>query len=419
MANKMQNDFYGFNLNWCYTDLQLGVFDAGNPSGQPIGNKGGNTWAGSFNAHTFSYNSHGIANGWLMPQTTTTTGNANTPVESEYPLNMVNGVFNSPGVPMVFPLKPYDQINYPTADAGCNTAQSIQNSNGNTNFNKERAREVAIGVPHFIGLSDGGIWNEKVKLHQSIVHNPTIISGDVILTNFADEFAGSVTAELIRISRESILAKKDAVKKADLKAELQNLILIEEKDIKLAKTVEANLILESASNNLESLSYKSLNDSAATQTIDTLVLLAELREIAALCPYEYGLAVYSARAILFNWDQSIYNNICEDGYIANDSVSTSKIAAPTGFNKEANNNFSFANNGIKIYPNPAKEQVSLWINEKQNLEIIDMLGKLVYYAELEGGVSEIEIKEFSEGIYLLKLENFNKEITYGKLVIKR
>jgi photosystem II stability/assembly factor-like uncharacterized protein len=80
------------------------------------------------------------------------------------------------------------------------------------------------------------------------------------------------------------------------------------------------------------------------------------------------------------------------------------------------------NNFLKIYPNPATEQIHIAFNEKSsepfNIEITDFLGKKVFnnsYQNLE--TINIDTKGFASGVYLVSIRNqyFNET---QKIVIK-
>ena len=64
-------------------------------------------------------------------------------------------------------------------------------------------------------------------------------------------------------------------------------------------------------------------------------------------------------------------------------------------------------NGFNIYPNPAGEMVTIKFNveEKQALSIYSILGNLVYQTELNNSSIQINISDWSKGIYFVKTKN--------------
>jgi photosystem II stability/assembly factor-like uncharacterized protein len=91
----------------------------------------------------------------------------------------------------------------------------------------------------------------------------------------------------------------------------------------------------------------------------------------------------------------------------------------SGTNLETNTN-EFKET-IKIYPNPASEQINISLTEKSNepftIEITDFLGKKVYsqiHQAIE--VLNIDTKMFSKGMYLLTMSSQNKRETHKVIV---
>ncbi len=77
-----------------------------------------------------------------------------------------------------------------------------------------------------------------------------------------------------------------------------------------------------------------------------------------------------------------------------------------------------AQNEPKIYPNPlAGTTLYLETNEKLELKIYNVLGKLVYKKQLEAYQNQIDLTNLSSGIYLIKLATKTKTTT--KKLIKQ
>ncbi len=71
------------------------------------------------------------------------------------------------------------------------------------------------------------------------------------------------------------------------------------------------------------------------------------------------------------------------------------------------------NSGVTIYPNPAKDRISIMgiQNQKINLAIYDCTGALVMQKQLLNN-NQIDVSSLSKGIYLMKIINSNKDLTY-------
>jgi hypothetical protein len=69
---------------------------------------------------------------------------------------------------------------------------------------------------------------------------------------------------------------------------------------------------------------------------------------------------------------------------------------------------------LKIYPNPAKDIVSIELNSSTGnsgtLLVTDVLGAMVYHSEINGRRTEIDVSSFSKGIYLIKYTSINSSI---------
>lgn len=73
---------------------------------------------------------------------------------------------------------------------------------------------------------------------------------------------------------------------------------------------------------------------------------------------------------------------------------------------------------IKVYPNPAKDKVTIETNNVNltSVEVYDLLGKKVFEQNKLSN-NTIDISDLSNGIYMLKLNSENKSIT-KKLIVK-
>ena len=83
--------------------------------------------------------------------------------------------------------------------------------------------------------------------------------------------------------------------------------------------------------------------------------------------------------------------------------------------------------GIKIYPNPAKEFISIsWDGTREgfpfsgnpSLSISDLTGRIVYEKEIYTGNIQINTLAYSTGIYLLKIHDDRQVILQRKIVIQ-
>ncbi len=62
---------------------------------------------------------------------------------------------------------------------------------------------------------------------------------------------------------------------------------------------------------------------------------------------------------------------------------------------------------VVIYPNPAKELLTVGLNDAQQnkITVYDVVGKLVFQAETTTTQLNIDTKDFPQGVYLLQIQN--------------
>lgn len=74
---------------------------------------------------------------------------------------------------------------------------------------------------------------------------------------------------------------------------------------------------------------------------------------------------------------------------------------------------------ISVYPNPTVEMFSITVDadEVYDYQLMDMTGKIVSSATENQGVTTVDVRDFTPGIYLLKVTQNNKSVT-RKVVIQ-
>jgi alpha-tubulin suppressor-like RCC1 family protein len=88
-----------------------------------------------------------------------------------------------------------------------------------------------------------------------------------------------------------------------------------------------------------------------------------------------------------------------------------------------NENFESETNGLNVYPNPAKESVTLNYNlatANAQIEIYDLSGRSVSKNELSSSTGELQINtsSYQAGIYIVVVKQDNKVIQQEKLIIE-
>lgn len=140
----------------------------------------------------------------------------------------------------------------------------------------------------------------------------------------------------------------------------------------------------------------------------------DLMTIALKCPFYEGVAIYQARAL--------YNLIFDEKVEFIDICSTEGEQKSLVISGETEN----ISNRIKIYPNPAKDQVFISLNDSEitsvQISIMDVNGK-VYYSKSElpvnEGIGSFQL-DIADGLYFVKIINpITNEIFQQKLVLQK
>lgn len=78
---------------------------------------------------------------------------------------------------------------------------------------------------------------------------------------------------------------------------------------------------------------------------------------------------------------------------------------PTGLKK------NFGQHQVEVFPNPVKNELSIKTQQNGSVTITDSLGKTVYSIEKEKGITQLNVTDYSQGVYLLSFISDNKKIT--------
>jgi hypothetical protein len=151
------------------------------------------------------------------------------------------------------------------------------------------------------------------------------------------------------------------------------------------------------------------NDSLSKQDAETI------RDVAILCPFEYGDGVYIARALinLVEKKPSNYNNACENAFHRNKSMSNIDNG------NVVDNNMQFSLN-----PNPAKEQITVVYANNENgtdevlFEVYNMIGKKQITSFIKPNQNTtINTGDLKPGVYFYRFVYKDNVIKADKLVI--
>jgi hypothetical protein len=146
------------------------------------------------------------------------------------------------------------------------------------------------------------------------------------------------------------------------------------------------------------------------------VKMQQLRNIAALCPFEEGPAVYTTRAFLRGIDAQgqEYMNECEKVY-PNSLIS--RESKP----EIENNDLVSLNRDFSVTPNPAKNMINInHYGKFSDFSIEEISGKIVLSQQLNQNINteQLNISFLANGLYLVKLK-IDNEIKIVKLIINK
>jgi len=161
-----------------------------------------------------------------------------------------------------------------------------------------------------------------------------------------------------------------------------------------------------------------LNTIAIDSNVFDSTQLAELYELAFLCPLKGGQAVFKARSMLALVTDTFYNDDSVCACIMHDDDKRLNISRPDSTYITDTNAIT-----VKMYPNPARNYVVLALSQAINgpvlLKVADALGSIILNTNisLQAGIYTINTASFSSGVYYVTLYTGQNEIFNGKLVI--
>ncbi len=151
---------------------------------------------------------------------------------------------------------------------------------------------------------------------------------------------------------------------------------------------------------------------------DSLVTAGQIEDLkimAYLCPETNGLAVYQARGLMRNWDDSTeYYNECERTIpdIANAEVYQRLL------NDNKNNPVSAK--PINLYPNPSNGKLIVENSPENSIfELYDIVGRKVYSNTLNGNATQLDISSFNNGTYIYRITQNGKAVKEDKLILNK
>jgi len=247
-------------------------------------------------------------------------------------------------------------------------------------------------------------WLKKEGLYKLIKDDPSIAAATPELQNFRDSVEPTNMGKIDEIKRD-FSYPLDSIRQQLNKVKIENL--------------QPQAVWDALFKEVLKLAYsqKSIDENSFDDYERT-----RLREIANYCPYTFGNAVYSARALLevIDGPEVHYQNDCE--ILDTPEHTSARLAQPKMEdiipNRGSIQNIQYK---IKLLPNPNNGSFSIHfsdynIESKLTLEIIDFTGKIIDVKSISDKLFKYEGK-LSSGIYLCKVYDDVKEVFKTKFVV--
>lgn len=121
-----------------------------------------------------------------------------------------------------------------------------------------------------------------------------------------------------------------------------------------------------------------------------------------------------------NWT---YSNLCAGSYTVHVSdgcmcFGICGVTLPSGSTNILHN--SFSNEDIRIYPNPVSTSLSIsadqYFEAGSQIEIVNYLGQTVFKSKFK---KDIDVSEFSNGVYFLRIKTLEQQVILKRFVVAR
>lgn len=158
-------------------------------------------------------------------------------------------------------------------------------------------------------------------------------------------------------------------------------------------------------------------DSLASEKSLIEIYEQPLRQIAALCPYQEGDAVYMARNLLrMLYTDTMFTDTCEVIWLPIYDAKSATVASENNVNHCS----------VNVAPVPARENIQISIACKDeiteaNIKITDVAGGIIYTTNWSASSSQLHIpvENWKPGIYFYQVWIDEKYMYHGKLEVVR
>lgn len=150
--------------------------------------------------------------------------------------------------------------------------------------------------------------------------------------------------------------------------------------------------------------------------------LRQLRQIARLCPYNDGIAVYQARRVLHEYGNVNYSNACEISQIPNRGNSNGQ--SNNGSKKRLKDSTFIEAALFDLFPNPTTGELHLNLRKEQDaiyqFELRDILGKtIVKKVVMPNQLTKEDLSDMQSGVYFYRLFENERLIQSDKIILNK
>lgn len=267
-------------------------------------------------------------------------------------------------------------------------------------FKVDEMEEVLSVMPTFTNVDELTKWLMEKGLYEKLKSHPELIDSSLILENFMDSTIvnnkgkfGDVSIALNYVFDESTGALTPVLINSRISdAETKNDNITPSTIFETNQKIVNSIILSSLA--------KGRSEFEETELMD-------LESIAQQCPFFGGPSVYEARSLLLSTNPEL---IWEDDEICDGTSARHK-------------NLVEPEISVNIYPNPAKDKITLNYDLGKNLKaiasLIDVDGRIIQLINLDTRdySYDFDLSNMMNGVYLLKISTDKDQLLIEKFTV--
>ena len=271
------------------------------------------------------------------------------------------------------------------------------------------------------GFDGTDTWLPRKFLYESMYNDTALLDSDSVMHTFYISMDSSDIPRILQSELQNILLTDSAT--------LADTIASGGKPSGYADAISRAKYLTNAipDSNIRAANYKAMSNiylNTLVKGIDTFTTgqLDTIAHLAMQCPYTAGDAVYMARSLYAQYDNTVFFDdlvLCTPVVI--DSTRMLRV-----FNnvQDTSAKTSSVSDYILVYPNPAKNIMKVFYSSATNasmtFDLISMMGQKIMSVPVTNlSTVEIDVSNIADGLYLWKGRAGKVPIQTGKVSIQR